>query len=105
MAQVKDILLDENNNYDLLFSDGDFAIGESDQQHVILIINTSLGSWKKSPTCGVGIIKYLCSAGQGQELRRNMTVQLTADGYKVNQILLDENPNGFFDYSIDAIRL
>jgi hypothetical protein len=100
---VKDIIL--NDSGDLSFENGDFKIGDSDQQHVILLINTYAGAWKQNPTCGVGIMQYLCSSGQGATLRRSIEVQLKADGYNVGDVTLQENPNGYFDYSLDAERL
>ena len=103
MAQVKDIILDENNNYDLLFKNGDFAVSESDLQHQILVINTWLGNWKQYPLQGVGIINYLKSSGQQDTLKREMTVKLISDGFKVNSIKL--NPNDLTEYTIDAERI
>ncbi len=97
---VKDIILDENN--DLIINQfGDFDVKESDQQHVVLIINTFQGNWKQYPLLGVGIINYLRSSGQQQVLRRNITVQMIADGYQVNEIILKDNAI----YYIDAKRI
>lgn len=90
MATVKDIILNEEN--DLIINEtGDFLIKESDQQHIVLIINTFIGDWKNHPYCGVGIIRYLSASGQHQTLRRNISVQLEADGYNVNDVVLKGN--------------
>jgi hypothetical protein len=97
---VKDIILDDDNDI-IINSLGDFDVKDSDQQHVVLLINTYLGQWKQFPYCGVGIIRYLNSSGQQQTLRRNITVQMVADGYKVNNITL----NGTEIYNIDAQRI
>lgn len=100
---VKDILI--GDDADLVISDsGDFSTGDSDQQHVVLLINTFVGNWKQFPTCGVGIINYLASSGQGAALRRSINVQLSADGYRDVQVLLSETPNDSFDYKISANR-
>lgn len=96
---VKDIILDDDNDI-IINSLGDFSVLDSDQQHVILIINTFLGQWKESPYTGVGIVRYLNSSGQQQTLRRNMTVQMIADGYTVREIILKDNEL----YYIDATR-
>ena len=96
---VKDIILNDEN--DLQFSNGDFVINDSDQQHVLLILNTNQGSWKQYPLVGVGIRKYLNSSGQSQVLRRSIAVQLEADGYNVNDVIVQNNDV----YSIDANRL
>ena len=97
---VKDIILDDDNDL-VINSLGDFDVKDSDQQHVVLLINTFIGQWKQFPYCGVGIIRYLNSSGQQQTLRRNITVQMIADGYKVNEIILKENSL----YYIDAKRI
>ena len=97
---VKDIILDDSNDL-VINSLGDFDVKDSDQQHVVLIINTFLGHWKQSPFLGVGIIRYLNSSGQQQVLKRNITVQMIADGYSVREIILKDNEL----YYIDANRL
>jgi hypothetical protein len=103
MATVKDIELDED--VDLVIENGDFSVSESDQQHIILIINTFPGHWKQFPTCGTGIIQYLASSGQGSKLNRSIRVQLEADGFTVNQLTLSERPDGYFDYDLSAERI
>ena len=74
---VKDILLEDN---DLIIENGDFKIGESDQQSIELIIDSYLGHWKESPLCGVGVDLFLNSSGQQLALKRAISVQLEADG-------------------------
>lgn len=99
---VKDIILDDLG--DLEIKNGDFYLADSDQQHVILIINTQVGDWKQYPTLGVGIINYLASSGKSSELKRSISLQLTADGYKVNDVVLTQNGETY-EYSIDAYRI
>lgn len=100
---LKDIILDENDGYDLSIKNGDFEVSESDAQHQILIINTWLGSWKQYPLQGVGILNYLKSSGQADNLKREISVKLISDGYKVNSIKI--NANDLTEYTIDAERL
>lgn len=97
---VKDIILDDSNDL-VINSSGDFDVKDSDQQHVILLINTFVGQWKQDPFVGVGIINYLASSGQQQTLKREITVQMIADGYQVNEIILKDNAL----YYIDANRV
>lgn len=99
--EAKDILLDDN--FDLIIENGDFKIGNSDIQHIQLICITDLGHWKQSPLQGVGIHNYISSSGQQAALKRNISIQLAADGYKVNEVIL-KGINEDFEYSIDAIR-
>ena len=42
---VKDIILEDN---DLIIENGDFKIGESDQQSIELFFDFYLGHWKES---------------------------------------------------------
>ena len=100
MATVKDIILDDSNDL-TINALGDFMVSDSDQQHVVLIINTFLGQWKQSPFTGVGIVRYINSAGQQNTLKRAITVQMIADGYNVNDIILKDNSI----YYIDANRI
>ena len=99
--EVKDIKLDDY--FDLVIENGDFKVSSSDMQHIQLICITDLGHWKQFPLMGVGIQKYIASSGQQEALKRAINIQLAADGYKVNQVLV-KGTNEDFEYSIDAIR-
>ncbi len=81
----KDFLLFEN---DLLIKDGDFVIGESDLQHIEHIIASQRGGYKQFPLIGVGINQYINSPIDGI-LRREIQLQLQADGYGLQQIKVD----------------
>ncbi len=99
MAMVKDI--DLETDLDLKIVNGDFAISDSDQNHVINILKAYVGGYKQFPLVGVGIDYYLASAGTQQVIKRNITVQMESDGYKVNKIEV----LGQSKYSIDANRI
>lgn len=100
---VKDILI--NDEGDLSFKDGDFNFGDSDEQHVILIVNTMAGSWKQSPTCGVGIIRYSASSGQSLALKSLIYNQLELDGFSNVDVKLNATSTDNYDYYINATRL
>jgi hypothetical protein len=80
----KDILYDSTAG-DLVIQDGDFRIGPSDLQHVFHIILVSQGSWKQFPLTGVGEAK-LKHAPLDAALRRQIHLQLEADGYRLNRV-------------------
>lgn len=103
MAYVKDILF--NEDFDLIIKDGDFKVAESDENHIALIIKTYLGAWKEYPLVGVGIDMYLASSGNENLLKRNISVQLAADNYKVNKIQMNTTSNTGFEFSVDAQRI
>ena len=87
MALVQDIGLTET--FEIVIKDGDFFVEDSDQNHVGLILKTYLGNWKEYPLVGIGIDYYIASSGNAQIIKRNITVQLNNDGYKVNEIKID----------------
>lgn len=100
---VQDILLDDTG--DLRIESGDFVRGDSDPQHIVLLINCSPGSFKKHPTACVGISKYTSSVGQEATLRNDIDVKLKADGYGNILSEVQQDSSGRFDYSVSAERL
>lgn len=68
---------------DLLIKNGDFAIAESDMQHIADNLNAFPGWWKEHPADGVGVLAYYGGPADAQKLKKQITIQLTADGYKV----------------------
>ena len=101
MAAAKDILQSVSNG-DLEFKNGDFKNGFSDEQHQVDIIQSNPGDWKQFPLCGVGINNFLNSSGAVLQLKKEITTQLTTDGYSVNEIVFETNEVDKF--TVDAIR-
>ena len=99
MAQ--DILLDDLG--DLTFSDGDFSLGESNEQHAILIVNTSPGSWKEYPIIGVGIGAFVSSSGQESTIKRRISVQMEKDGFTNIDVSVVQDGNSY-NYYLSANR-
>jgi len=99
---AKDIIIDDYG--DLVFLNGDFKVGVSDEQHAILIINTNAGSWKQSPLVGVGIIKYSASSGTAQALKKEIIKQMQADGFVNIEVTLRGSDSDTYDYYINASR-
>lgn len=81
-------------NNDIYITGGDFAVTESDTQHIADTINAFPGWWKENPQDGVGVYAYLGSPGQDQALKRSMQIQLTSDGYKVSNPTVEINSAG-----------
>lgn len=75
----KDFLTDDNN--DLLIQNGDFVIGESDQQHVMDILDSQKGEFKEFPLAGFGAINYIKRTITESEFKRDLKLQLSYDGY------------------------
>lgn len=101
---AQDIKLDSDGD---LFIDpltGDFAIADSDKQHIIDILNAFPGWWKEFPSVGVGMQKYIDSSGKQQEIERAIKLQLQADGYQVDTITATQNTDGTFNVTANAQR-
>jgi hypothetical protein len=87
MAAVKDIILE---NKDLFIKDGDFVVDFSSFQHSQVIINSSIGSFKQHPLCGVGVNSYIASSGQSQALKTQIITQLQADGFTDIDVIVND---------------
>lgn len=75
----KDLLLDEAG--DLLIQNGDFVIGQSDQQHVLDMMDCQMGELKEFPLAGFGAINYIKRRISAVEFKRDLKLQLNYDGY------------------------
>lgn len=62
---------------------GGMVVGESDCDHVALIVESDKGDFKDFPVLGVGE-KYLKSVGRVSQLRAEIQTQLELDGYKAD---------------------
>lgn len=78
---MKDIIM----NADLEFQNGDFAIGESQNQHTEHIIIAHKGEYKEMPEIGVGIEQML-NAETSTEFLIETKKNLEYDGQKVKNI-------------------
>ncbi len=84
----KDILTDEDG--DLMIVNGDFYIGESDEQHISDLFLSQPGEYKRTPMVGFGASSYLKRNITEAEFRRNLKIQLDLDGYENALIDLSE---------------
>ncbi len=75
----KDIIL--NEDFDLLVEGGDFAVSESDEQHVQLIATSNKGDWREEPTLGLNPAKFVNAVGAASKLKRALQLELRKDGY------------------------
>lgn len=96
---AKDILLDSDE--DLSFKDGDFFVGNSDQQHVQHILKADKGHFRQWPLIGVGILDYVNGAVEPEVIRQLITTNLKNDNYNVKQVLVTND----YSISIDAERI
>ena len=85
---MKDILIDENNDLQLLA--GDFEVGHSDNQQQKAILTTEKGEWKEHPEVGVGIAQMLADDLYTETLIE-IKKQLEYDGMQINDVALQED--------------
>jgi hypothetical protein len=83
---MNDILI--NNEGDLIFENGDFAVGNSEIQNQLLLLYSSKGDWKEHPDCGVTAYKYI-EDFDTDNLARSIDDDFTGDGMKVSEINID----------------
>lgn len=102
MAINKDIGLYNNDLYTV---DGDFAIVESDVQHVSDTVAAFPGWWKENPADGVGVFQYLHSAGQEQKIRRSVQINLQSDGYRSDAVTVTLDSSGQLTITPNAEKL
>lgn len=102
MATRYDILV--KNNIPVI-KDGDFAIDESDSQHIQDTVNSWPGWWKENPLDGVAVMSYNKSSGQIQLLARKIKIELTNDGYIVDSPIIEYDVNGKLTINPNARRV
>lgn len=74
---MTDILLTDDG--DLLFENGDLAVGDSVVQHQRELLHQAVGDNRYAPTTGVGVAGYLLDTDTG-ELQSRIRSELVRDG-------------------------
>ena len=90
-----DILDDDG---DLMIENGDIVIGDGTLQHIRDILIAAPGHYKQYPYLGADIGE-LINGELDVELKKKIRMQLTSDGYTVNEIKM---VNGVIE--IDVVR-
>lgn len=94
----KDLLLDAEG--DIFIKDGDFAIGESTQQEIKLLLTSKKGEWKLYPLVGANIQQFLKQREGITSVIREGKIQLKNDGLVINKFKIEDNK-----INIDAERI
>lgn len=82
---MKDILL--NTGDDLAIAKGDFVVDDSNLQNIYLLIRLNKTNIKQYPRTCVGE-ELLLNGTVNANLRREVQLQLQADGYRLRQLQL-----------------
>jgi hypothetical protein len=88
MAEVLDILCDEAG--ELACVNGDMVTGDATWQHQADLLMANEGSFKETPTTGVGLDNFLNSEDPAEMLRK-IRIQFQKDGMEVTKV--DYNTN------------
>ena len=73
----------------MLIEDGDFALVESEQDHIRDIILDNKGEWKQWPVIGVAALNFLNSSANFDDIKKQIQKQLEYDDFKVQSIKQD----------------
>lgn len=85
---MNDLLLTQD--YDLEIKNGDFVIGDSQEQSVELLLMSNQGEFKLNPEAGCNILSAK-NGTIGRLLDREIRVQLEADGFQLENLKITEN--------------
>jgi len=96
-----DIMLDDDGDL-AVSADGDFVVGNSDEQNIELLLVATPGQFKQYPSLGIGLQYELKKQdNNAASIKRRAQVNLTADGYKLKDISLDKTGNFNIDFDIN----
>ena len=79
MSTHTDILIDAETK-DLIIRDGDFVIGDSQDQEVELLLTMNPGELKEDPLLGAGLMRLVQSNANEWKLRQLASEHLARDG-------------------------
>ena len=98
MADIitKDISFDD----DIVISNGDFLLFDSEEVHIENILKANRGYFFETPLIGYGIIKEINGSKSIQEQKQDIRRQLTLDNYNVQLVKIEGS-----NISINAKRL
>ncbi len=88
MAQI-DYLL--NDAYEKKVLNGDFVVGAADDANVEQLITLSKGHIRHSPLTGLGIIKYINSENDVNDISYDISIELQKNGYVLKLLYFDDS--------------
>lgn len=84
-----DITLQDNE--DFIFENGDFRVGESDEQHIRHLHKADIGQYRVSPDVGIGYYRRLNGPFYAARYENIIRKQLEIDGYLVVRVTVDSD--------------
>ena len=95
----KDFIFDDND--DFIIEDGDFAVGQSDDQNIEAIILAEKGQFYENLLLGYGIYHRQNGPFNKNQERKEIRQELRRDNYDIVQLDIDRN----FNLAIDANKV
>ncbi|MEQ8685438.1 MAG: hypothetical protein RIE86_09100 [Imperialibacter sp.] len=93
MAQ--DILTDSEGN--ILIENGDFVIGDSEEQEIYELIFATKGDWKETPLAGFGVKRFLKGVTNEARFKSELKDEMKKDGKTGRKITFND---GLTDFTI-----
>lgn len=78
---------------DILDLSGDFIIGDSSQQEILIITQSQPGEWRQWPLMGVGIEQYLNAPIDVAQIQKDIRRMLRYDGFQNIKINIENGLN------------
>ena len=75
-------------NGDMVIENGDFAVTESDGQHIEDILIADIGQFRQWPLLGIGILKQQGGNVNNEALKKNIKLQLSSDNFRVKKLTI-----------------
>lgn len=85
--------LKTDSSFELIESNGDFLLTESDNKLIAVTVQSGKGEFKEFPLHGIGIFNYLNSNINKQSLERIIKTGLKSDGYGSVNVNLSGYPS------------
>jgi hypothetical protein len=89
---MKDLLLNSDGSFQI--KNGDFVIGDSDNQNVNDILQAVKGDYKLSPQIGLNSPVFINSNSTNADIKLQAKLQLELDGFRVKDIVVTKDSLG-----------
>lgn len=90
--KMKDIELDESG--EIIFENADFKIADSEQQHIMHLLEIHKGGLREVPILGFGINRFLKNTSNSlTKFKRELKIELENDGFSGAEVEVDDQFN------------
>lgn len=91
---------------DLQIEDGDIKIGAADDNNSLYIVFAQKGQLRLNARLGAGILNFINAPdASGRDLAKAVRQEHDRDGYRLDTLLLETQPDGSQELSIKATKV